>query len=82
MSHAGEWRQQASIEAARDDRSFVTASEAESKIVEEARRAGDQAFQFDPNASPAAKAAQAGAVRPFGALAVPERDSGHGRGLG
>lgn len=62
-AHAAEWRQQGAIEAARDDHSFVTASDAENKIVEESQRAGIPAFQFDPDASPAAKAAQAGAVR-------------------
>jgi hypothetical protein len=49
-------------EAARAQNSQVTSEDAERKIVEETRKAGYEAYQFDPNATPEQKAAQARAV--------------------
>jgi hypothetical protein len=61
-SHAIELKQQGAVEAARDGDNPVTAQDAENAIVEESKKGGAAAFQFDPDASPAEKAAQAGAV--------------------
>ena len=61
-SHAGELKSQGAAEAARDPNSKVTSEDAERKMVEESRRAGIAAFQFDPNASAEEKAAQAHSV--------------------
>ena len=49
-------------EAARDPNSNVTSEDAERAIVEETKKAGYQAYQFDPSATPGQKAAQARAV--------------------
>ena len=62
QSQVAELKQQGAIEAARDGDSPVTAEDAERKIVLETQKAGGHAFQFDPNASPEEKAAQARAV--------------------
>lgn len=59
---ANELKQQGAIEAAQDPESSVTAEDAEKKIVEESRKAGVVAFNFDPDASPEEKKAQARAV--------------------
>ncbi|KAI9759882.1 MAG: hypothetical protein M4579_002007 [Chaenotheca gracillima] len=66
QSQAAELKQQGAEDAARDPNSKVTSEDAESKIVEETKRAGGQAYQFDPNASPEEKAAQARAHLPPG----------------
>lgn len=63
-SMTAELKQQGAVEAAQDPNSNVTAEDAERKIVEETRKAGAEAYQFDPNASPEEKAAQARSVRP------------------
>ena len=57
-----ELKQQGAIEAAQDPHSRVTAEDAEQKMLEESRKAGTAAFQFDPDASAAEKAQQARAV--------------------
>lgn len=57
-----ELKQQGAIEAARDPNSSVTAADAQAKIEEESKKAGVQAFSFDPDASPEEKAAQARSV--------------------
>lgn len=62
-SQAAELKQQGALEAARDSNSNVTAEDAERKMVEETRRAGAQAYLFNPDASPEEKAAQARSVR-------------------
>lgn len=62
QSQVAELKQQGALEAARDSNSKVTAEDAERKIVEETRKAGLQAYQFDADASPAEKAAQARSV--------------------
>ena len=61
--HIPELKANAAVEAARDPQSNVTAGDAEQTIMEEAKRAGAATYQFDANASPADKAAQAHAVR-------------------
>ncbi len=58
-----ELKQQGAIEAARDAASTVSPEAAEKKIVEESKKAGIPAFQFDPNASMEQKKAQVRAVR-------------------
>lgn len=47
---------------ARDPDTNVTAKDAEKVIMDESKKAGAPAFEFDPNASPEEKAAQAKAV--------------------
>jgi hypothetical protein len=61
-SSAGELKAQGVVEAAQDPNSTVTAEDAQRKIVQESKKAGVAAFQFDPNATPEEKAAQARAV--------------------
>jgi len=56
--HASELKQQGALEASRDPNSTVDAQHAEEKVLHEAKAAGAAAFQFDPNATPAEKAAQ------------------------
>ena len=51
--------------AAQDPKNQVTAEDAEGVMTEESRKAGIPAFQFDPDASPADKAAQARSVNPI-----------------
>jgi hypothetical protein len=50
------------VEMANDPQSSVTAEDAEQKLVVEGKKAGVPAFQFDPDATPEQKAAQARAV--------------------
>ena len=59
---ADELKQQGVIEAAADPNSKITAEDAEKSIVERSRNAGIPAFQFDPDATPEQKRAQARAV--------------------
>lgn len=61
-SSAPEIKAQAAVEMAQDPDSSVTAAAAQKKIVEESKKAGVAAFEFDPNATPEQKAAQARAV--------------------
>ena len=61
--HKRELRQQGAIEAAEEAPQDPNAAEAaEQVLVEETRKAGMPAYQFDPNASPEEKAAAAEAV--------------------
>ena len=60
-SFKGELKSQGAAEAARDPNSSVTAQDAERVAVDESNKAGSAALQFDPDATPAEKAAQAGA---------------------
>jgi hypothetical protein len=62
-SRASELKQQGALEAAQDPNSSVTAQAAERTVVEEAKKAGSAAFEFNPDASPEEKRAQARAVR-------------------
>ena len=64
-SHAGELKQQGAEEAARNPNSHVTAEDAERVMVDETKKAGVAAYQFDPYASPEEKAAQARSVRRY-----------------
>ncbi|KAF9690489.1 hypothetical protein EKO04_011358 [Ascochyta lentis] len=64
--HASELKQQGALDAARDPHSSVTADAAEQSVVDQARQAGSAAFQFDPDASPEQKRAQARARLPPG----------------
>ena len=61
-SHGGELKSQAAMEVAQDPNSNFSALDAERTMVGETIKAGGTAYQFDPNASPEAKAAQARAV--------------------
>ena len=61
-SRAGELKSQGAAEAARDPNSIVTAEDAEQLMTDESKKAGVAAFQFDPNASPETKAAEARSV--------------------
>ncbi|KAL9099720.1 MAG: hypothetical protein Q9163_004819 [Psora crenata] len=57
--HAGEVKVEDVKKAALDTNSKLTAEDAEKIMEYEAKKAGIAAFQFDPNATPAEKAAQA-----------------------
>ena len=61
-SRAGELKSQGAADAARDPNSKVTPEDAEDLMTQESKKAGVAAFQFDPNASPEEKAAQARSV--------------------
>ncbi|KAI9053494.1 hypothetical protein LZ554_002449 [Drepanopeziza brunnea f. sp. 'monogermtubi'] len=54
------------LEAAQDPNSSVTAADVERKMVVESEKAGVAAFEFDPDATPEQKAAQARARVPEG----------------
>lgn len=58
-----ELKSQGAIEAAQDAHSKVTAQDAEDKLLEESKKGGAAAFEFDANATAAEKAHQARAVR-------------------
>lgn len=62
-SEAAELKVEGVVEAAENPNSSVTADAAQHEIVEQSKNAGVAAFQFDPDASPAEKRAQAKAVR-------------------
>lgn len=61
-----EMKQQGTVEAAaelaQDPQSKVNPEKVEEKLVEQTQKAGGTAYQFDPNASPEAKAAAAESV--------------------
>ena len=61
-SFKGELKSQGAAEAARDPNSNVTAEDAERVMMNESKKAGAATLQFDPNASPEEKRAQAAAV--------------------
>ena len=61
-SRAGELNSQGAAMAAQDPDSKVTAEDAEAVMTDESKNAGIPAFQFDPDASPEEKAAQARSV--------------------
>jgi hypothetical protein len=58
----GEIKQQGAIEAARDPNSKVSAEDAEHTVINEVRKSGAPAFEFDPNATAEEKAAQVNSV--------------------
>jgi hypothetical protein len=62
QSFKSEAKQQVAVEAAQDPDSNVTAQDAQRVLVDESKKAGVPALQFDPDASPEEKAAQAKAV--------------------
>ncbi|GAM85418.1 hypothetical protein ANO11243_034250 [Dothideomycetidae sp. 11243] len=64
LDRASELKQQGALEAARDPNSPVSSQDAQDLVAKEAKAAGAQAFQFDPNASAEDKAAQAKANIP------------------
>lgn len=64
QSRVSELRSQGAEQAAQDPNSNVSAHDAEQTMHNESRKAGSAAFQFDPNATPAEKAAQAQLVCP------------------
>ena len=59
---AAELKQQGAFEAAADPNRTVTAEDARAKAELESKRAGVEAFSFNPDASPEEKAEQARAV--------------------
>lgn len=61
-SRAGELKAQGAVQAAQDPNSKITAHDAERVMADESKKAGIAAFQFDPDASPEDKAAQARSV--------------------
>lgn len=67
-SHVGEATSKNAIEAAQDPQSSMTSEDAQKKITEDAKKAGVAAYQFDPDATPEQKAAQARAVGGMGLL--------------
>lgn len=60
-----ELKQEGAIQAAQDPDSNVSAEDAEQVMLNESKRAGTAAFQFDPNASAEEKKAQAKAVSKY-----------------
>ena len=64
QSRAEELKSQGAEQAAQDPNSNVSAHDAEQTMHNESRKAGSAAFQFDPNATPEEKAAQARLVGP------------------
>lgn len=58
-----EIKQQGAFEASRDPTNPVSAADAEAKAMTESKKAGVQAYSFDPNATAEEKAAQAASVR-------------------
>ncbi|ORY66524.1 C2 domain-containing protein [Pseudomassariella vexata] len=81
---AAELKQQGAIEAAGNPDSYVTADDAQKKMVEESKNAGVAAFSFDPDASPEEKKRQAKAAipdelrhhRPIGVAIATDIDDG------
>ena len=69
-SRAGELKSQGAAMAARDPNNKVSPEDAEGVMMEESKKAGIPAFEFDPDASPEEKAAQARSV------SIPFLDSG------
>ncbi|KAL5118587.1 Tricalbin-2 [Pleosporales sp. CAS-2024a] len=65
-SRVHELKAEGALEAARDANAPVTAAAAAATAVDEARKGGSAAFQFDPDASTAEKRAQARASLPPG----------------
>ena len=63
-SRAGELKAQGAAEAAQDPNSSTTAQDAQDVMAAESKKAGIPALQFNPDASPEEKAAQARAVGP------------------
>lgn len=60
--HAAELKSQGAVEAAQNPESNVKSQDAQHVMAAESKKAGVAAFEFDPDASPEAKAAQARSV--------------------
>ncbi|KAI4671195.1 uncharacterized protein J4E88_009228 [Alternaria novae-zelandiae] len=58
-SRESELKRQGLLDAAKDPNSSITANQAEKSLVDQAQAGGSVAFQFDPDASPEQKRAQA-----------------------
>ena len=58
----GEIKSQGAVEASQDPGNNVTSQDAQHVMANESKKAGVAAYEFDPNASPEAKAAQARSV--------------------
>ena len=67
-SRAGELKTQGAVQAAQDPQSQVGSQDAQQVMADESKKAGIAAFQFDPDATPEEKAAQARSVRPRSAI--------------
>lgn len=65
---------EAASELAQDPQSRVNPEKVEEKLVEDSKEAGAAAYQFDPNASPEAKAAAAESVSGVSAGNCPSRN--------
>ena len=61
-SRAGELRSQGAAQAAQDPNGNVSAHDAEQTMHDESKKAGGAAFQFNADATPEEKAAQARSV--------------------
>lgn len=68
VAQEAELKQQGALEASRDPINPVSAEDAERKALVESRKAGVQAYIFDPEASAEQKAAQARSVGPCAQL--------------
>jgi hypothetical protein len=73
--HASELKQQGALEAARDPNSRVSAQAAEQTVIDEAKKGGSAALQFDPDASPEEKRRQARSVRMLEVKGAAKRES-------
>ena len=62
-SRAEELKAEGAVQAAQDPDSGVNSQDAQQVMANEAKKAGVAAFQFDPDATPEEKAAQARSVR-------------------
>ncbi|KAL8832693.1 MAG: hypothetical protein Q9191_000094 [Dirinaria sp. TL-2023a] len=65
-SRAGELKTEGALQAAQDPNSDVSSQDAQQVMANESKKAGIAAFQFDPDATPEEKAAQARSRVPAG----------------
>jgi hypothetical protein len=63
VAQEAELKQQGAFEASRDPTIPVSSEDAEKKALTESKKAGVEAYSFDPNATAEQKAAQAKSVR-------------------
>lgn len=61
-SHYNEVKQEGAVEASQDPNSSVSAGDAERTIMNESKKGGAPVYEFNPDASPEEKAAQAKSV--------------------
>ena len=62
-SHSHEAKQEGAVRAAQDPNSSVTSDDAQTTLLDETKKAGAPVYQFNPDASPEEKAAQARSVQ-------------------